>query len=93
MTLKLKQSMEERLEKVMDKYIDSNSHFDMVDGYIPLVDFITSEIRQAQEEERKKITRELIRIEKDKWKNAKHCTCLQFAIYKVKETLKKSIKK
>jgi len=46
---KQKQSMEERLEKVIRKH-STTGFFDLVDGYIALVDFITSEINLAQEE-------------------------------------------
>jgi len=45
------------------------------------------EVRKVLEvllqQERERIAEELVKIEREKWKDAKHCSCLGYAIVKV----------
>jgi len=40
-------------------------------------------IQQAVEEERARVVEELFEMEKNKWKDVEHCTCLGYAIIQV----------
>jgi len=46
--------------------------------------FIQQEIAKAREEERQEIIKELEEIEKVKWDKEIHCSCLSYAIFKMK---------
>ena len=46
-------------------------------------EFLSEKLDQARAEERERVVEELFEIEKTKGKDAKHCTCLGYAIIQV----------
>lgn len=53
--------------------------------YLTIVDDIMVFMEQALESQKEEIISKLKKIEKERWSDAEHCTCLAYAIDKLKK--------
>ena len=61
-----KESWIDKFDEIIKKYKTELCYFDLIDGYIPLKDFIKSEIDKAVKEERERISK-ILDAEKSKY--------------------------
>jgi len=58
---------------------------EMIDGVMSLS---SSHTKRVREEEKQKILKKLKKVDQEGWKDAKHCSCLAYAIWKKDKTYK-----
>lgn len=72
---------EEIINKLQNEWGVDNRESDSFDNWV--ADLLLSKIDELLKSQREEIAKQFIEIEKDKWKDAEHCTCLGYAIVKI----------
>jgi len=69
--------------EVVDLIVNSEGIVDLVEAETITEQFIFAQIRQARQREREVIVNKMLKIEKTKWHDCEHCTCLAYAIVSI----------
>ena len=69
--------------EVVDLIVNSEGIVDLVEAETITEQFISDQLRQARQREREVIVNKMLKIEKTKWHDCEHCTCLAYAIVSI----------
>ena len=76
--------MKKELNKILWNNVDIKGDRPMKkELQVDLETFINQKLQQAEQRKIEEIIEELFKIEKEKWNDAEHCSCLGYALIKI----------